>query len=293
MSASHKGSTNLDNKLKISILLNFGFSVFEFILGIISGSLALISDAAHNLTDSFSLIISFVAQRIARRNANTEHTYGYGRATILAALLNGFILFLLAFYIFYEAYERLQNPEPVEGGIVIIVAFVGVIINFSIASLFRHDRDDLNIRSAYTNMLFDAVASIGAVIAGILIIITKMPFFDSIISILIGLLLLRGSWGVVRDAIHVLLEGVPLGLDPKKIKEMILNSQHVKGIDDLHIWAISSKHAALSCHIIIEDCDVEESIKTVQKIKKQLAEKFSIQHATIETELIACDPKNV
>jgi cobalt-zinc-cadmium efflux system protein len=293
MSENHNLPQNIDNKLRFGIILNFGFTVFEFIIGIMSGSLALISDAGHNLTDSLSLIITFVAQRIAKRSANIDHTYGYGRSTILAALLNGLILFFLAFYIFYEAYERLQNPQPVEGGLVIIVAFVGIIINLSIASLFRHDKDDLNIRSAYTNMLFDALASVGAVIAGILIIITKQPYFDSIISILIGILLLRSSWSVVRDAIHVLLEGVPEGVDVAKVKEAIVSAPHVKGVDDLHIWAISSKNAALSCHIIIEDCDVEQSTKVVKEIKSKLKERFSIEHATIETELIACDPKDV
>ncbi len=292
MSGRHEAPSNLDNKLKLGMFLNASFTLFEFIIGVLSGSLALISDAGHNLTDSLSLIITFIAQKIAKRSANIEHTYGYGRSTILAALLNGLILFLLAFYIFYEAYERLQNPQPVAGGLVVIVAVVGVVINFSVASLFRHDRDDLNIRSAYTNMLFDALASVGAVIAGILIIITKQPYFDSLISILIGILLLRSSWGVVRDATHVLLEGVPEGVNVSKVKETILNARHVKGADDLHVWAISSRHAALSCHIVIEDCDVEKSSRIVKEIKEKLKNKFSIEHATIETELVACDPKN-
>lgn len=292
MSEGHDHNySNLDNKLKLGIVLNAGFTIFEFIVGILSGSLALVSDAGHNLTDSTSLVISFFARKIAKREANPEHTYGYGRATILAALINGTILFLLAFYIFYEAYRRLNNPTYVEGGLVMAVAFVGILINTSIAFLFKGNKDDLNIRSAYLNMLFDALASVGALIAGLLIILTKLTIFDSLISILIGVFLLRSSWYVVRDAMHVLLEGVPEGIDMKSVKEEIMNvSPLVKNIDDLHIWTISSQKAALSCHVVLEECDLDKSMEVVQDIKNRLHNKFKIEHATIETELVACLP---
>lgn len=290
MSTAHESPSNLDNKLKLGFVLNTGFTIFEFIIGIMSGSLALISDAGHNLTDAMSLLIAFLAQKIARKEANLDHSYGYGRATILAALLNGTILVLLAIYIFYEAYKRIMNPEPVAGSLVMIVAFVGIIINGSVAFIFRKDTDDINIKAAYTNMFYDMLASVGALVAGLLIIITKQNVFDSLISVLIGALLLKSSWGVIQDALHVLLEGVPNGVKPEKIKEMILQSPGVKNVDDLHIWSISSHSAALSCHIVIEDCDVEESIKTIQQIKRELKSKFNINHATIETELVECLP---
>lgn len=290
MSGTHEAPKNLDNKLKLGLLLNTGFTIFEFAIGIFSGSLALISDAGHNLTDSLSLLIAFFAQKIARREANADHSYGYGRATILAALLNGLILVLLAFYIFYEAFGRLTKPEPVEGGLVIIVAFVGIIINGSIALIFRKSQEDLNIKSAYVNMFYDMLASVGALIAGLLIILTRLTIFDSIISILIGILLLRSSWSVVRDAMHVLLEGVPEGLKPEEVKKAILTIPSVEAVDDLHVWAISSQYAALSCHVVIEDCDLEKSTKIVKQIKEELHQKFNIEHATIEIELVECLP---
>lgn len=283
--------SNLDNKLKLGIVLNTGFTIFEFIVGILSGSLALISDAGHNLTDATSLVISFFAQKISKREANDEHTYGYGRATILAALINGIILFLLAFYIFYEAYRRFNNPTPVEGSLVMVVAFVGILINASIAFLFKGNKDDLNIRSAYLNMLFDALASVGALIAGLLIIVTGQTFFDPLISVMIGVLLLRSSWYVVRDAMHVLLEGVPEGINMQSVKEEIMGvSKLVKNVDDLHIWSLSSQKAALSCHVVLEECDLEKSTEVVQEIKYRLHEKFNIEHATVETELVECLP---
>lgn len=292
MSGNHEAPENLDNKLKLGLVLNSGFTIFEFIVGFFSGSLALVSDAGHNLTDSLSLLISLFATKISKRKANVEHTYGYGRATILAALINGMLLFLLAIYIFYEAYHRFQNPQPVEGGIVMLVAFVGIIINASIALLFRSNKSDLNIRSAYTNMLFDALASVGALVAGLLIILTGLSIFDSLISIVIGVFLIRSSWSVVRDAMHVLLEGVPEGMDIRKVKDTILNNKSIKNVDDIHVWAISSHNAAMSCHVVIENCSLEESSNLIRQVKQTLHQKFNIQHATIETELTECPPQN-
>lgn len=290
MSTDHNYQ-KLDSKLKLGIVLNIGFTIIEFIAGILSGSLALISDAGHNLTDSTSLVISFFAQKIAKREANIEHTYGYGRVTILAALINGLILFLLAIYIFYEAYQRFSNPEPVSGILIAIVALVGLSMNLSIAFLFKNETHDLNIKSAYFNMLFDALASLGALIAGVLIYFTGMTIFDPLISIVIGILLIRGSFSVAREAIHVLLEGVPAGVNTEKVKHSIMEvSPLIKNIDDLHIWAISSRMSSLSCHLVLEECKLEKSMQTVDDVKKMLKEKFHIEHSTIETELIECPP---
>ena len=292
MSQDHSSNTGIDNKLKVGLFLNTGFTIFEFAVGIFSGSLALLSDAGHNLTDSLSLLIVFFAQKIAKREANVDHSYGYGRATILAAFVNGLILVLLALYIFYEAWGRIMQPEHVAGSLVAGVAFVGIVVNTSIALLFRKDQDSMHIKSAYINMFFDALASVGALLAGVLIILTKQTIFDSLISILIGILLLRSSWEVVRDAMHVLLEGVPSGINTKKVKGVILGNSLVKHVDDLHIWAISSQYAALSCHVVIEDCDLEKSTQLVKEIKQELQSKCNIEHATIETELKECPPDN-
>ncbi len=291
MSATHEIPPNLDAKLKLGLILNTGFTIFEFVIGILSGSLALISDAGHNLTDSLSLLIVFFATRISRKEANDAHSYGYGRATILAALINGLILVFLAIYIFYEAVRRMMYPEPVAGGLVMIIAFVGILINGSIALLFRKNQTDLNIRGAYISMFYDTLASVGALIAGFLILLTKQTIFDSLISILIGILLVKSSWEVIRDALHVLLEGVPEGLNSKKVQEAICSIPKIKHVDDLHIWAISSHYAALSCHVTVDNCNIEESTKLIKHIKEMLHEKFYIEHATIETELVNCSPE--
>lgn len=290
MSESNNQS-NVDKNLKIGIALNTGFTIFEFITGFLSGSLALVSDAAHNLTDSFSLVIALSANKIAKREADIEKTYGYGRATILAALVNGVILILLALYIFYESYQRIMHPHEVEGGIVAVVAFLGALTNSYNAVLFLKNRDDLNIRSAFLGMAFDALASLGALVAGLIILFTKQTIADPLASILIGVLLIFSAWGVVKDALHVLLEGVPEGANMQAIKEAMLKVPLVKNVDDLHIWAISSQYAALSCHLVIEECDLDKSMQIVNGIKQELKEKFHIEHATIETELVECLPE--
>lgn len=287
MSGQHVTPPNLDNKLKLGFVLNSSFTILEFFIGILSGSLALISDAAHNLTDSLSLLVSFFATKVAKKQANQNQTYGYGRATVLAAVINSMILLGLAAYIFTEAFARFQDPQPVEGGLVIAVASVGIIINGFIAYMFFKSRGDLNIRSAFLNMAMDTLASVGALAAGFIILLTGNTLADPIISIIIGCMLLYGGWSVIKSALHLLFEGVPEGTDIPAIRRAVLAVPGVKGMDDLHVWALSTTSAAFSCHLVIEDSSLRESILLKDKIKRLLSEKFSIEHATVEIELTA------
>lgn len=292
MSGQHETPPNLDNKLKLGFILNSGFTIFEFFIGIVSGSLALVSDAAHNLTDSLSLLVSYLATKVAKKQANQDKTYGYGRATVLAAVINSLILLGLAVYIFTEAYQRFQDPQTVEGGLVMVVAFVGILINGSIAYLFFKSRGDLNIRSAFLNMALDALASVGALLAGLFIILTGNTLADPIISIIIGFMLLYSGWSVIKTALHLLFEGVPEGTDIPAIQRAVLAVPDVKGMDDLHIWALSTTSAAFSCHLIIKDSNLKESILLKEKLKRLLSEKFGIEHATVEIELTAGPHEN-
>ncbi len=285
MSRSHEVPPNLDSKLKFGFLLNTGFTIFEFFIGFLSGSLALVSDAAHNLTDSLSLLVSFIATKVAKKGANINKTYGYGRATVLAALINSLILLSLAAYIFIEAFKRFQNPEPVEGGLVVIVALVGIVINGTIAFQFFKSRGDLNIRSAFLNMALDTLASVGALLAGLIIVLTGSTFVDPLISIIIGCMLLYSGWSIIKSAVHLLFDGVPEGTDIPAIQKAILMMPGVKAMDDLHVWALSTTSAAMSGHLVIKDSSLKESIALKEKVKQMLFEKFNIEHATIETEL--------
>lgn len=285
MSGHHHAKENLDNKFKLGLLLNTSYTIFEFIMGFASGSLALVSDAAHNLTDSLSLVVSFLANKISQRSADEEKTYGYGRASILAALLNSILLLGLAGYIFYEAWQRFLNPEPVEGKLVMIVAGVGMFVNAGVAALFFKNRNDVNTKSAFLSMAFDAIASLGALIAGLIILLTGKTFFDPLISVLIGVMLIWSAWGVVKEALHMLLDGVPEGIEIKKVKQMIGDVPGVIGVCDLHVWAISAHDSGLSCHAIVDTKNLPSAVAIVSKIKLMLRDTFHIEHATIEIQL--------
>lgn len=288
MSHNHEVQS-FDSKLKFGIALNTLFTIAQFAVGIVSGSLAVISDAGHNLTDSLSLIISFLAQRMSRKKSDAKKTFGYGRATIISALINSVILITLAGYIFYEAYHRVIEPQAVSGGLIAIISLVGIAINGGIALMFRNSTKDLNMRSAFLSMAFDTLASVGALIAGIVIYFTHFYVIDAIISVIIGLMLLFSGWGVLRDALHVLFEGTPEGIDIETVKESIHTLfPQITNVEDLHIWSISSSKIALSCHISVKDGDIHQSLVMVKEVKKMLHDKFEIEHATIEIEPEPC-----
>ncbi len=282
---NNENNGSIAKRLKYGIAINTGFTIFEFVVGFMSGSLALISDAAHNLTDSLSLVISFFGNKISATKSDTEHSYGHGRAGILTGLLNALILLGLALFIFYEAYLRILKPSPVAGKAIVLVALAGIFVNGSIAYLFRNSTKDLNMKSAYLNMAFDTLASVGALIAGFLIMLTGKTVFDPIISIIIGGMLIVSAVSVVKDALHILLEGVPKGLDPVKVRLTIGSIPSVISVNDLHIWSLSSHEIALSCHVLLEEETKQEIVQTVDRIKSTLLEQHGIGHATIEVGL--------
>lgn len=278
----NSNSNDLNKKLIFGIALNSLFTAFEFSIGIIFGSLALISDASHNLTDVLSLTITFFANKLSQSNPTLKKTFGYGRVTILAALINIFILITLSCYIFYASFEKFWHPEKIEGSIVTVIGFLGILVNGSIASLFLKHKDDLNIKSALANMISDAIASAGALVAGLIIMLTDLYFFDPLISLMIGLMLLLSAWRILKAIVNILLEGVPDHLNILEIKNSIQNIQKVKNIQDLHVWAIGSYESAMICHIHIDREHFNESLEIVKEVKKMLQIKFNIKHSTIE-----------
>lgn len=287
MSHNHDTKNN-DGSIKFGLVLNTGFTIVEFIFGILTGSLALIADAAHNLTDTFTLSVSFIANRLARREANDSKTFGYGRATILAALLNASVMLAVAAFIVIEAIQRLGNPHPVEGGVVATVAFVGILVNGSIAIVLSKNRKDLNMRSAFVDMAFDALSSLGAVIAGVIILLTGITWVDSAVGLIIAALLVYNTLKILREAVQILLEGTPKDLDIAAITQAITDTDKVLSVDDMHVWAIRSGYNALSCHIAIDEADLKQSRDIVEVVKAKLRNSYDIQHATVEVELEDC-----
>lgn len=272
----------LNRKLIFSIIINTAFTIFECFVGITIGSLALISDAAQNLTDTLSLAISLIARKISHKPANKQKTWGYGRATILAALINGIILFLVALFIFRRAYEHLLIPEHVEGGPVMILGFFGIIINGGLALMFLNHRDDISIRSAFLNMIFDALASAGALFAGIIILLTNKSIIDPIVSIVIGCMLIVSSFRILSDVVHILLEGVPATIALPLVAESISSIPQVIEVDSLRIWALSSFDIALVCQIKLNEKNLVRSVEIINNIKHMLSNKFNIHNVCIE-----------
>ena len=287
MNHSHDIDHN-EKGIKFGLVLNTAYTVVEFGFGLFTGSLALIADASHNLTDTLTLSISFVANRVAKRKANDAKTFGYGRATILAALLNAVIMLAVAAFIVFEAIQRLSHPQPIEGGIVAAVAAIGIFVNGSIALVLYKQKSDLNMRSAFIDMAFDALSSLGAVIAGLIILFTGISWVDSAIGLIIAGLLVYNTCKILSEAVSILLESTPKDVDISKIKEIILSNKDVLDVDDMHIWAIRSGYNTLSCHITISEEKLANSHKIVEAVKERLLKNTSIQHATIEVELEDC-----
>lgn len=274
--------------LIIGIILNGMYTVAGFTFGLLTGSLALIADAIHNLTDNVTLGVSLTANRIAARKADSRKTFGYGRATILAAVINASFLIGIALFIVNEAVERLRNPVEVQGGVIAAVALAGVIVNATVAYLLSKNRQDLNMRSAFIDQLFDALSSLGAVTAGVVIMLTGIQYIDTIVALIVVALLLYNTIKILKEATNILLEGVPSDVDIDRIQTAITAVDEVLEVDDMHVWAIRSGYNALSCHIVIDKNELPNSRRIVEAVKELLRAEHDIKHATIEVELEDC-----
>ncbi len=272
------------------LIINSSYAVIELGFGFFTGSMALIADAIHNLTDTLILLISFFADKIANRNPDSKKTFGYGRATILAVLLNAGIMFFSACLIIYESILRFNSFNEIQGGLVAVIAFIGIIVNGSISYLLSKHKDELNIKTAYIDMLYDALTSFGAMVSGLVIYFGGVQNIDSIIGIYIALLLLFNTFKLLKEAVAILFESTPAEVDYDAIVEAIKSQKLIIKVDDIHIWTIKSGYNALSCHIVIDEVNISKSRFVVDKLKKLLAEEYNIQHSTIEVEFKDCSP---
>ena len=276
------GSGSL-RSLLVALALNAGFTVVEVVVGFATGSLALLADAGHNLSDVLALGIAAGAVILARRPATVSRSFGFKRAEILAALLNAVSLVVIAVLIFVEAGRRFANPVAVPGGWIIGVATVGLLINvLGAAAVFRRDRSDLNLRASFIHLAGDALGSLGVIVAGVLIVTTGWGYADPLFSVLLGLLILGSSWSVLRDSLLVLLEAAPRGTDVEEIGRTIVGYPGVVEVHDLHVWTISSDFPALSAHVLVRpgaDC---HTIR--RELEQHLREAFSIDHTTIQVD---------
>ena len=266
----------------LGIVLNLAFVLVEAGAGLWLGSLALPSDAGHNLSDVFSLLLALLAFRMMRIQPSQKYTYGYKRMTILVSLVNALLLFVAVAAILWSSVEKILHPSPVQGEVVAWVAGIGILVNAFTAYLFFKGKDhDLNVKGAYLHMAADTLVSVGVLVAGVVIQLTGWYIVDPLIGIVVGVVILFSSWGLLRDSMTLTLDGVPRGIDPKKVKQTMLDQKGVIGVHHLHIWALSTTENALTAHVVVDDLAEEKEIK--HAVKDALTG-VGIQHATLELE---------
>ena len=287
---SHSLIDTNQRRLLIALSITGLMTIVELAGGLISNSLALIGDAGHMFTDTLALGLSLFALNLAKRPASQTKTYGFYRAEILAALINGTLLVLVSAYIFYEAYHRFVEPPEVRGSLMLTVAVIGLAANVVGISILRSaSRGNLNVKGAFLHMWSDTVSSVGVIAAGIIILLTGRTIADPIISIIIGLLILRGAGGLVWESVNILLEAVPKHLDVGRINTEIRKIKGVNDVHDVHLWAITSGMYAISCHLLIEDQMVSNCTQIVEEVNQTLSQKFGISHSTVQLECEECE----
>jgi cobalt-zinc-cadmium efflux system protein len=291
---SHEATKQTTQRLSLSLVLTLAFVMIEAGAGVFANSLALLTDAAHNLTDVIALGLTWFAVRITAQPANAQKTYGYHRAGILVALLNSTTLVLISLGIFYEAYRRFLNPPEVESMILIGVGLIAVVINLVTALLVqRGSESDLNLRSAFVHLMGDVLSTVGAVIAGVIIYFTGANWLDPLVSVLIGFLILYNAGGILRDAVDILLEATPRDVNIKNLVNDIVQVEGVLGIHDIHVWSLTQSLRTMSAHILTDDLHISAGARIRRGVSEVLRQRYNIVHATLQLECVDCFPDSL
>lgn len=274
------GTPHSQRRLMLALLITGGFGLVELAGGLWSGSLALISDAGHMFTDAGALLLALVANLIGQRPANYDKSYGYARAETIGALLNSVAMLGLVAWIFTEAVQRLLNPNAINGMGVMVIAVIGLAVNVASAWQLSHDHDNLNSRAAFIHVIGDLLGSVAAIVAGAVIYFTGWTPIDPILSMFVGLLILRSTWSVLSQSINILMDSVPEHLDLHQIGHALASAPGVIEVYDLHIWHISGNRTALSAHLIIHNHERWPVILT--QLNHLLKSRYGIDHATLQ-----------
>jgi len=278
----HHHLDSVNRAFIVGIILNVAFVLIEAVIGLRVNSLSLLTDAGHNLGDVAGLVLVVVAARFAKRKPTQKFTYGFGKTTILVALANAVLLLVMVGAIGWEAWQRINKPLPVEGQIIAWVALAGILVNGATALLFLRDREkDLNARGAFLHMATDALVSLGVLVSGIVIYYTHWFWIDASLSLLIIVVIVIGSWRLLKDSLRLSLDGVPAEINLERIRQYLLNIKGVTGLHDLHIWAMSTNANALTVHLVIPGGMDDTSLS---KINSELHSQFQIDHTTIQVE---------
>lgn len=277
------GFPDYNRAFALGVALNLAFTGVEFAFGLIAHSLALVSDAGHNLSDVLGLLVAWGASRLASQPPTARRTYGFRRSTILAALGNSIVLLIVVGGIVWEAIRRFQTPQPVASGTVIVVAAVGVVVNGASALLFLAGRrHDLNVRGAFQHLAADAGVSLGVVLAGIAMTSTGQGWIDPAVGLTVAVVIALGTWGLFRESLDMALDAVPVGITPEEVSRFLRGLPGVTSVHDLHIWAMSTSETALTAHLVVPDRVIAD--EELGKICEELHARFGIEHSTIQIE---------
>lgn len=289
MSAEQHLDSSIAGRFKVAIVLTAVTLLIEVAGGIWTGSLALLSDAAHVFLDIFALVLSLAAIRLAAYPASDTRTFGWHRTEVFASFINGTTVFLMAIGIFYEAWQRFQDPHEIKSLPMLVIAAIGLLLNlFSASALHGHSHDDLNVQSAFLHVIGDAAASVGVIAGGAVIYFTKWYIIDSLISAGIGAVIFWGSWRVIRDSAHILLEGVPRGMSTTAVADAIRSVAGVNDVHHLNLWSICSHIIALSAHLDVAPEYRGEQAEVLRRVEELLFERFHISHTTLQVECTLC-----
>ncbi|MBN2632118.1 MAG: cation transporter [Bacteroidales bacterium] len=278
----HNEGTKIGTAFRTGIILNIIFIVLEIVYGIISNSMALVSDAGHNFSDVLALVFSWVAIRLSQKKPTLKFTYGFRRSTILTAILNTILLIAASGIILWEAIKRISHPQTVDSGTVILVASAGILVNGITAWLFQKERKgDMNIRSAFLHFVADTLVSAGVAVSGIIIMLTGINWIDSAVSLIIIAVILYSSYRLLIDSVSLALDAVPDNIDIEAVRNYLTGLDGIVGIHDLHIWALSTRETALTVHLVTKQVTDNALISGIQS---ELKNRFNIQHSTIQIE---------
>jgi cobalt-zinc-cadmium efflux system protein len=291
----HSEGENTEKNLLISVLLNLVVTITEVLGGIFSNSLALLSDALHNLGDTSAIFIAFLAHVISKKEGTNKKTFGFKRIEILAALFNAIVLVVIIIYLFIEAWHRLRNPMPIKGLIMLIVAVVGLLANlFSVLLLKKHSGQSLNIRAAYLHLIGDTVSSFVVIFTAILIYFFNIYWIDPVVTFVLGIYLLWETYRILKVALDILMQATPPGLDLNLVKKALETIPAIDNIHHVHAWNLSDQDIHFECHVDLKsDIRISETEIIQEAINEMLKEKFLITHVTIQYEYNCCEDKNM
>ena len=292
----HHSTTGISEKnLLAAVVLNFTITIAEIIGGILSNSLALLSDAIHNLGDGFAVLIAYIAHRISKRESNQRKTFGYKRVEILAAFLNSIILVAICIFLIYEAIERFQNPAPIKGLIMFSVASIGLLANFAAIVLLQKDsKKNINIRAAYLHLLGDTLSSVVVIIGGILIWRLGIYWLDPLITVLISLYIMKETYLLLKDSFNILMQSAPDNIDIEVIKSAIEKISGVKNLHHVHLWSMNDRQVHFEGHVDLEkDMPVSQASELNKQISQLLHDQFEIEHTTLQMEFGCCEENNL